>query len=141
MKIARFSASLLVVAMLFFTACKPGDEKIHQGVVEVLKANPGVLAEVKGGVVTLTGEVADEAAKSAAEALVKSVKGVTSVVNNVSLKPAISDAITSAAISSDELLSKAVKDALKDFPGITAAVKEGVIAVSGKISAEKWKVL
>jgi hypothetical protein len=34
-----------------------------------------------------------------------------------------------------------VKDATKDFPEIAATVKEGVIAVTGEITAARWKAL
>lgn len=43
--------------------------------------------DVKGGVVTLTGQVATEKQKNKAESLAKKVKGVKSVVNKVQITP------------------------------------------------------
>ena len=43
--------------------------------------------DVKDGVVTLSGQVKDEAAKSSAETTAKGVKGVKSVINNLTVAP------------------------------------------------------
>ena len=34
-----------------------------------------------------------------------------------------------------------MKDATKDFPGVTATVKDGVISVNGELKSADWKRL
>lgn len=131
----------LMFAVLFMafsiTSCKPKDEDIQKGVTEAVKAVSGVSAEVKDGVVTLTGAVADDAAKAAAETAAKAVKGVKSVTNSLTVTPPPSAPVVNA----DDVLTKAVADAVKDFPSVKAAVKDGVVTVTGELNALKWKTL
>lgn len=70
-------------------ACQPSDTNVQQAVNEKLTATPGVSAEVKEGVVTLNGEVPDDASKVAAEDAVKGVNGVKSVTNNIMVQAAV----------------------------------------------------
>ena len=42
-------------------------------------------------------------------------------------------------VTADDPLAIAVKDAIKDFPGISATVKDGIISVVGELSANNWK--
>src|SRR5437762_335260 len=84
-----FSLFVVMALALFIAGCKPGDEAISASVTEALKANPSlsvVSADVKDGVVTLTGEVEDDALKSSAESLAAAVKGVKSVDNSLTVK-------------------------------------------------------
>lgn len=81
-------AGMMFLAVSLFS-CSPSDSSVQQSVNEKLTASPGVTAEVKEGVVTLNGEVADDAAKMAAEDAVKGVSGVKSVTNNVMVQAAV----------------------------------------------------
>ncbi|SFN87308.1 BON domain-containing protein [Chitinophaga sp. YR627] len=81
-------AGMMFLAVCLF-ACSPSDSSVQQSVNEKLTASPGVTAEVKEGVVTLNGEVADDAAKTAAEDAVKGVSGVKSVTNNIMVQAAV----------------------------------------------------
>ena len=121
------------------TGCKskPKDADIKSSVETALNANPqtsGVSVDVQKGVATLNGTVADEAAKSSAGTIAGGVKGVTSVQNNITVSAPV-------VITPDDPLTTAVKDATKDFPGVTATVNDGVIAVTGTLSAADWKRL
>ncbi|PSL49078.1 BON domain-containing protein [Chitinophaga niastensis] len=78
--------ALLMLMSVFLFACKPSDAKIKQAVNEKLSAIPGIVADVKNGVVTLSGEVSDEAAKAAAEEALRGVSGVKSVTDNITVK-------------------------------------------------------
>src|SRR5688572_5441537 len=81
---------LLVTSMssMVLTSCKgPSDADLQTSVNEKITANAGVTASVADGVVTLSGECADPACKSSAEASAKGVKGVKSVVNNITIAP------------------------------------------------------
>lgn len=134
----------LMFAVLFvafsITSCKPKDSDIQKGVTEAVKTVNGVTAEVKDGVVTLTGTVADDAAKTAAETAAKAVKGVNSVVNNLTVTPPPPPP-SAPVVAADDALSKGVADAVKDFPSVKAEVKDGVVMVSGELNAVKWKTL
>ncbi|MGZ8558131.1 MAG: BON domain-containing protein, partial [Chitinophagaceae bacterium] len=108
-----------------------------------LRANPetsGLMVDVKEGVATISGDAKDEAAKSKAAELATAVKGVKSVQNNISVaQPSAS--VAPVEITADDPLTTAVKDATKDFPTVTASVKEGVISVSGELKSDAWKKL
>jgi hypothetical protein len=66
---------------------KSKDDELKEKVEEALSGISGISVEVKGAVVTLSGEVADEATKSDAESKAAKVKGVKSVTNNLTVKP------------------------------------------------------
>jgi hypothetical protein len=85
--------NILMAGMMFFaiclSACQPSDSNVQQSVNEKLTATPGVSADVKDGVVTLNGEVPDDASKLAAEDAVKGVSGVKSITNNIMVQAAV----------------------------------------------------
>jgi hypothetical protein len=70
------------------------------------------------------------------------VKGIQSVTNNVTVEaPAPPPPPAPVATTADDALSTAVKDVIKDFPGVTASIKDGIITMNGTLSASKWKIL
>ena len=52
--------------------------------------------------------------------------------NTVTKKPD-----TAVIISADDSLKNMIKDATKDFPGVTATVDQGVITLTGNITRDK----
>lgn len=141
MKIFRLLPAIMLMATLAFTGCKPKDADIKAAVEKSLKETPAtaaVMVMVNEGVATLSGEVSDEATKAALDAKVKGVKGVKSVQNNTTL-PAPPAA--PVQITADDPLATAVRDATKDFSEVTASVADGVISVTGEITAARWKTL
>lgn len=148
MSIKQLSTAILCMAFAAMVACKakPTDTQIQAKVSEQLSAMPEVTADVKDGVVTLAGNVADDATKASAEATVKSTEGVKSVVNNITVTPAAPPqppaADTNAmANPADDALRTGVANISKDFPGADVKVDAGVITVTGELSAPKWKTL
>jgi hyperosmotically inducible periplasmic protein len=120
---------------------KPKDADIKTAVEAAITANPdlkGLMVDVKEGVATITGEVKDAAAQSAVQTLIAAVKGVKSVQNNVSVAPPPPPPVE---ITADDPLTAAVRDATKDFPSVTATVKDGVISVTGELKSDAWKKL
>jgi osmotically-inducible protein OsmY len=85
---------------------------------------------VKDGVVTLSGQVKDETAKSLAETTAKGVKGVKSVNNNLTVAP---PSAAPVEITADDPLKASVDNTIKDYPGVAATVKDGVITLTGQI--------
>jgi hyperosmotically inducible periplasmic protein len=142
MKRLKLLPLLVLVAGLAFTGCKPKDADIKAAVEKSLKATPataGVMVMVNEGVATLSGEVADDATKASLDATVKAIKGVKTVQNNTTVPAPV--VFTPPTITADDALTTAVKDATKDFAGITATVADGVVKVTGQITAAKWKAL
>lgn len=142
----KISLSLMMVATLFmaisFTACKskPKDATIKTAIETALKADPtlsSVVADVKDGVVSLSGTLADDATKTKVLELVKGVKGVKAdkITDNLQVTPPV-------VITADDPLMTAVNDAVKSFPGISATVKDGVVSLVGAISkADRQKLM
>jgi osmotically-inducible protein OsmY len=95
MKIKRIGLALLLfltMLMTAFAADKPvTDDYLTDAVSNKLAADSlvkggGIKVDVKSGVVTLEGKVAEGKQKSKAERLAKGVKGVKSVVNNLKIE-------------------------------------------------------
>jgi hyperosmotically inducible periplasmic protein len=127
--------SLALFATLF--SCKPSDEKIGEAVKMALSANATlspVTASVKEGVVTLSGEVESDELKALAESVLSSVKGLKSVVNNVTVKPKgpTPEELRNMA---DGALQALVNEAFSKYKvtGITATVADSVVTLTGDI--------
>jgi hyperosmotically inducible periplasmic protein len=144
MKCVTVSRNWLWIAViaLLFASCKPSDEKI----AEAVKAKIGAVAStinvsVADGVATLTGEVKDDVTKAAAETALQGVKGLKSVVNSLTVPPPPPPPVV---INPDDVLRKGIDSvfAAKSVKGVTAAVAEGVVTLTGTIKkSELTKVL
>lgn len=151
MKRNRVAAAVLFAAISIATACKgKSDTDIQAAVSEKVGAIPGVLSETKDGVVTLSGTVTADSLKTQAEELTKGTDGVKGVTNTIVVAappvvtptpptPAIDS--TQVTVSSDDQLKTGVNTVIKDYPGVSASVKDGVVTVTGETTASKWKLL
>jgi len=121
------AAAVMMLALSVMVACKsgPSDAELTTSVKTATAATPGVNVSVDKGVVTLSGEVADDMAKSAAETSAKAVAGVKSVVNSITVKPVV--------INPDVALTTAVNAIVGAYNGVTADVMDGVITLRGEI--------
>jgi hyperosmotically inducible protein len=120
------------------SSCGVKDSTIQEKITEAAKTTPelaAVTATVKDGVVTLSGELKDDAAKMASETAVKAIKGVKNVVDNITIAPPPAPVVTVApvVIAADDALTKGVADATKDFPTVKAAVQDGVVTLTGDL--------
>ena len=127
-------ASLCLGVCLF--ACQPSDSALQKEVNEKLSLVPGITAEVKNGIVILSGEVSDEVAKSAAEDALRGVRGIKSVQDNITVKaplPAASPPQTAAVADPDQLLKKKLDAvyAANGFTDITVTISAGEITLDG----------
>ncbi|NNE98996.1 MAG: BON domain-containing protein [Pyrinomonadaceae bacterium] len=133
----RFLTIATVISALFLVGCwGKSDADLQKASADKLKADTttsGVTVSVKDGVATITGEVADDAAKAKAEANAKT-EGIKSVVNNVTVKPP-----PPAASAPDTELKGKVEEAIKKAggDGITVEVKDGVVTLRGSIAKDK----
>jgi hyperosmotically inducible periplasmic protein len=89
---------------------------------------------VKDGVATITGEVMDESTRMAVETAAKAVKGVKSVANNLTVPPPPPPPAP-VVINPDETLQQAVATIITNAkqPKVMAAVKDGVVTLTGEI--------
>jgi len=137
MKLKVLTALVLMLAIVA-GACGKKDSDIQKAVQDKLAADSvtGVNASVKDGVATLTGEVADVTVKSKAESAAKTVDGVKSVTNNITLRtlpmatPAAPDPALTGKIN--ENLKKA------GCTGATADVVNGKVTIKGTVPEAKY---
>ncbi|SEW06407.1 BON domain-containing protein [Chitinophaga arvensicola] len=125
-------ASLIFMSTLLF-ACRPSDTELKKEVNEKLSLIPGITADVKNGVVILTGEVSDEVAKSAAEDALKDLKGVRAVQDSITVKAPVIAAPAPAVPNPDELLKKSLDSvyAANGFNNITVTISAGEVTLDG----------
>ena len=138
MKMNKFLFAMMLSASIAVVSCKPKDADVKAAVEKSIAANAaltGVVVDVKDGVATLSGEIKNEADKAAAEALVKGIKGVKSVTDNIT----VAAAATSVPVinAADEAISAGLRDLTKDLSTVKYAVKDGVITLTGEISKAK----
>ena len=133
------TAALVFCLAALLGACQkgPDDAALTTSVKSQLTAQSPALAsmvnvETKEGVVTLTGTVDNDAAKSQAEQAAKGVANVKSVVNNLSVKPPI-------VVSEDPKIKSAVEAGLAKYnvKGVTANVADGQVTLTGEIPRAK----
>ena len=134
MKAFRFMTAITLILALGMSvaSCKKvKDADVQTAAQEVLMADPalaGVGVTVQEQIATLTGIVENDAAKAAAESAVAGVENVKSVVNQIEVIPPAPD-----YSALDATINAALADALKDHAKVTAAVKDGVITLTGEI--------
>lgn len=136
MKIFKSTLALVFALSVCFVSCKPKDADVKANVETKLKENPdasGIMVSVADGVATLTGEVKDAATQASAVASAKSAKGVKDVMDNIT----VAAPMQAPVIAMDDPLTQSVKDATKDYPGVSATVTDGVITLNGTIEKAK----
>ena len=129
-----------IIPGILVSSCKEKDSTIQAAVETSLKNSgmPEISASVKDGVATLTGECKSDADKAAVESMIAKVKGVKQVVNNCTVA---APAPAPVVIAADDPLSKGVRDAIKDYPGVKAEVKDGVVTLTGDIKRSELQKL
>jgi hyperosmotically inducible periplasmic protein len=143
MKLTNVLMAVAVSATVGFVSCKPKDADIKASIDKAIQENgdmKGLTVDVKDGVATLSGTCGDEACKAKCAGAVKGMKGVKEVINNISVPPPPPPPAP-VVIAADDPLAKAVADAIKDHPTVTADVKDGVITLTGEIKKDALKKL
>jgi hypothetical protein len=93
----------------------------------------GVNATVTDGVVTLTGQCADENCKTNAEKAIKNIDGVKKVVNNITVAP--------VTINPDQELASGVQRITARYEGVQADINDGVITLRGQLKRDSLQQL
>lgn len=140
MKMTKTFIAIFLSASVLFFSCKPKDSVVQASINDKFAATPectGATATVTDGVATLTGEVKDDACKNMAGTIAQGIKGVKSVVNNLTTTPPPPP----PAVNPDSALTQGVTDATKDFPTVKASVNNGQITLTGSIKRSNLKTL
>lgn len=130
-----FAMSALAIAMAFgAVSCKKkvSDADLTTKATTVIATNPTASVEVKEGTAHLSGTYATEAEKESAIAALKAIEGVKDVHDMATIAP-VETVIENVSAVAPEVVQK-VKDALKDFPSVTADVVNGELTLSGNVS-------
>jgi hyperosmotically inducible periplasmic protein len=123
-----FMAVLALSTLLY--ACKADDSKIQEAAkAKATAIDPGITVVVDKGVVTLTGQVKDQATQDALANSVKDVKGVKSVVNNTTV------ASSAVQVNPDDLIRAAIEENFLQagVRGVDFTVASGVVTLTGEI--------
>jgi len=148
MKMTKLLMAMAIAATIGFVSCSPKDADVKTAVETQLKAKPdmtGAMVDVKDGVATLTGECKDDACKADCEKIAQGVKGVKSVINNLTIiapPPPPPPAPASLSTLLDEATQQKVKDGLKDIKGVTVEFVEDKAVLTGTVTkADRMKIM
>ena len=118
MKLTKGLLAVAIAAITGLTSCGPKDADIKAEIDKSIQANAdmtGLTASVNEGVVTLSGTCKDEECKTQCVKAVGEMKGVKSVVNNITLPapppPAVQEP-ASVTTALDEATQQKVKDCI-----------------------------
>jgi hyperosmotically inducible periplasmic protein len=142
MKLTKGLLAVAIAATIGFTSCGPKDADIKAEIDKSIQANAdmtGLTATVSEGVVTLNGTCKDEDCKTNCVKAVEGMKGVKSVVSNITLPappPPPVEAPASVTTVLDEATQQKVKDGLKDIPGVTVTFEGDRAVLTGEVSKE-----
>lgn len=134
----KFKQRLLPViaaGILLATSCT-NDQEIKADIAQKAKNDlnfAGVNYTVQNKIVTLTGNCPSVKARQKVWQTVKDINVISGIVNRVQIAPVI--------LNEDLTLKEAADSVLADYPGVTATVKNGRIALAGMVDQEAGKQL
>lgn len=138
--ISAIRIGALCILLWHILACQsaPTERALQQQVETALIAYPDVQAHVDGREVTLTGTVTSDDERRQAESATKAAdsKYIRKVVNKI----AVSSAPGQINRRDAEMQAEAIK-LVEDIPQVEVVVAEGVIGLTGKLSASKTEDL
>lgn len=149
MKVIKGLFAVAIAATIGFAGCKPKDADIKAEIDKSIQTNAdmnGISASVSEGVVTLSGTCKDEDCKTKCVKAIEGMKGVKSVVNNITLPapppPPVVAEPASVTTVLDEATQQKVKDGLKDIVGVTVTFEGEKAVLAGEVSkANRMKIM
>jgi len=153
-KITMITVALVMVAVFISVASVPlqasrgpsqADNRIEKSarksyVFKTYLKGDGIKVKCENGIVTLSGTVQDESHKSMAEETVRSLPGVTSVNNQISVTSrhsgANDDALISERVSTTLLVHRGVS-----FANTDVSVNDGKVTLRGEAASDAQKQL
>lgn len=123
-----------VCVIVLALSCRPRDPEIAESVRSKVSALArGISVEVRDGIVTLTGEVADSALRSSIEWASKGVLGVRSIVNAIRVSPAPPAPLTRETLRERILASleaRGIRDVKVEVDSALVATLSGWVELS-----------
>lgn len=125
-----------IVLCFGLCACNSQAKKDAIAKAAAKSAVPGISIEVKDGIATIDGEMNSSDAVTAAEETIKHIENVKTIVSHLTVNS--TPLPPSRPINPDQALIDGVHPVLREYPGVTASIKDGVIDLTGKISKTDW---
>lgn len=134
----KILVGLFLTAAMMLAACGgKSDADLQKAAETAVKAKaPSATVTVKDGVVTVKGEVADEATKTAVATAAK-VEGSKEVKNEVTVKPTPTPAPAAATSGDKTKIEEALKKA--GFPDVTVDVSGPQAVIRGTVAKGKMQ--
>lgn len=111
---------------LSLSSCKSGPKDSELKTQAQAKLPTGISIDVKNGIVTISGEFSDDLAKQSTENSLKVIPGIKSIIDQTTVKP--------VEFPMDNELTTKVNAVIKDYTGVLANVKDGVITLNGQLN-------
>jgi len=135
--LVHLSLAFLLFGGMSFSSCgnKTSDSDIQSSFNEKARTDASmanVSATVNDGVVTLSGQCPDEACRTNAEANAKGMKGVKSVVNNITVMAPPPP----PTVDADATIRNSAAAITQRYPGVTADVQNGKVTLRGTVKSK-----
>lgn len=137
-KMTLFYALILFIG-ISISSCRTDDLKTTKNVeTALIENNIMATSSVKNGIVTLTGEVESEEAKAKAEELIKSIKGVRRIVNDLAV---VVPEPPKPVVTPDDSLKIVLVGALESagYYGVGVDVAEQEVVLTGDVKKADLK--
>lgn len=136
MKKMLFVMACVIITGMGMQSCKPNDAKVQSEVEKVLRTDYNTVStNYRNGVATLSGTVATQQEKNAAENAARSVKNVKSVVNNITVRQQQPVQTQSVTVNHDETITTNINNRLNEagFRDVRVSVSNGEVTLAGDL--------
>lgn len=130
-KLIFIMMSVFLVGMTL-QSCQDNDKKIKDEIENALKARYNTVSvAVKDKVVTLTGSLNSQTERAAAENVVRTIKGVNSVVNNITVE----EPTPTVKTDTDTTIKTSIENRYKTdgYNDVKVAVVNGEVVLTGDV--------
>jgi len=136
MKLIKITIAIIVATTsgIAISSCQTQAEKDFAAKSRIETLFPDINVDVKEGIATINGMLDSEAAVDSVKTVIKSVKGIDAIVD----KCCISMTTNFKTYKPDQNLITQSASILRDYPGVIASIKDGVIDLKGEITIGDW---